>query len=129
MEAGHTNLKIAQVIDVFENAINGGGISTQRFTKLLRQQGHRVILIANGEEATDKVALRSYYPPIPFTKRILKRMKFVFAKPDEAKMSGFFLKWISFTISFHCGWGLQLCVLPTNWASRLSPHSMSRANR
>lgn len=90
MEAGHTNLKIAQVIDVFENAINGGGISTQRFTKLLRQQGHRVILIANGEEATDKVALRSYYPPIPFTKRILKRMKFVFAKPDEAKMERVF---------------------------------------
>ncbi|MFN8238556.1 MAG: glycosyltransferase [Chitinophagales bacterium] len=86
MEANRTNLTIAQVIDVFENAINGGGISTQRFTKLLRQHGHRVIVLANGEAATDKVTLRSYYPPIPFTKRILKRMKFVFAIPDKAKM-------------------------------------------
>ncbi len=86
MEANHTHLKIAQVIDVFEDALNGGGISTQRFTKLLRQHGHRVIVIANGKDTKDKVALRSYYPPIPFTKRILERMKFVFAQPDEAKI-------------------------------------------
>jgi 1,2-diacylglycerol 3-alpha-glucosyltransferase len=90
MEANHTSLKIAQVIDVFENSLNGGGISTHRFTKLLRQHGHHVIVIASGEESNDKVALQSYYPPIPFTKRILERMKFVFAKPDEVKMEQVF---------------------------------------
>lgn len=87
-----TRLKIAQVSDVFENASNGASVSTQRFTNLLREHGHKVVVLSTGKEARDKVLLEEFYPPIPHIKKIMQRMKFVFAKPDKKILSHIFSK-------------------------------------
>ena len=76
-------LKIAQVIDVYENSTNGGAISTQRFTKLLREDGNQVIVLSTGNPEKDKIVLKEFYPPISYLKKIIKHMKFVFAVPDK----------------------------------------------
>lgn len=76
-------LKIAQVSDVFENVSNGAAISTQRFTELLRQDGHKVVVISTGKPAPGKVLLKEFYPPVPRIRKIMQRMKFVFAMPDK----------------------------------------------
>lgn len=76
-------LKIAQVIDVYEFATNGATISTQRFTQLLRDHGHKVIVVSTGRPEQDKVVMKEYYPPTSYIQGILKRMKFVFAVPDK----------------------------------------------
>jgi glycosyltransferase involved in cell wall biosynthesis len=78
-----TKLKIAQVIDVFEDSSNGGAISTQRFTDLLRNDGHRVIVLSTGKKLPDKIVLKEFYLPF-YLKKIMQRMKFVFAKPDKS---------------------------------------------
>ncbi|MDB5225970.1 MAG: hypothetical protein JWN78_163 [Bacteroidota bacterium] len=76
-------LNIAQVLDVYENATNGAVISTQRFTDLLRKNGHKVLIISTGPEAEDKILVREYYPPVSHLRRVMTRMKFVFALPDK----------------------------------------------
>ena len=85
-------LKIAQVIDVFEDSTNGGAISTQRFTKLLRKEGHRVLVLSTGKEAKDKIVLKEFYFPLAYLKRVMQRMKFVFAKPDKPLFQKLFAK-------------------------------------
>jgi glycosyltransferase involved in cell wall biosynthesis len=76
-------LKIAQVIDVYEYATNGAAISTKRFTDLLRKNGHTVIVVSTGEAASDKVLMKEFYPPVEYLKRVMQRMKFVFALPNK----------------------------------------------
>ncbi len=76
-------LKIAQIIDVYENASNGAAISTQRFTKLLRENGNKVLVLSTGNPEKDKVVLKAFYPPIAYLKKVMQRMKFVFALPDK----------------------------------------------
>lgn len=87
-----SQLTIAQVIDVFENATNGAAISTQRFTNLLRKDGHKVIVISTGKEATDKIVLKEIYFPLAYIKKIMQKMKFVFAKPDKKILKETFSK-------------------------------------
>lgn len=77
-------LHIAMVLDTFGDDRNGGVISTQRFTELLRKDGHRVTIISTGEDAADKVALKAFYPP--FAKAVMERMHFIFAWPDREKI-------------------------------------------
>src|SRR3954468_10868740 len=76
-------LKIAQVIDVYENATNGAVISTQRFTDLLRKHGHKVFVISTGMQAEDKIIVKEYYPPVSYLRSVMTRMKFVFAIPNK----------------------------------------------
>jgi glycosyltransferase involved in cell wall biosynthesis len=76
-------LHIAQVIDVYENASNGAAISTQRFTDLLREHGHRVLVLSTGKAAPDKFLLKEYYPPLQYLRKVMERMKFVFALPNR----------------------------------------------
>lgn len=76
-------LNIAQVLDVYENATNGAVISTQRFTNLLRQNGHKVLVISTGMQAEDKIVVKEYYPPVSYLRSVMKRMKFVFALPNK----------------------------------------------
>ena len=71
-------LKILMVIDTFENSKNGAVISTQRFTKLLREQ-HQVTVLTTGTPGPDKVILPEFYPP--FFERVMRRMKTPLAVP------------------------------------------------
>ena len=76
-------LKIAQVIDVYDGSTNGACISTQRFTKLLREDNHQVIILSTGKADKDKIQLEEFYLPITYIRKVMQRMKFVFAKPNK----------------------------------------------
>ncbi len=78
-----SKLKIAMIIDAYDTK-TGGVISTRRFVDKLREAGHKVIVISTGKKEEDKVVLKEFYPP--FGKRIMKKMKMVFAWPDDKKI-------------------------------------------
>lgn len=80
-------LRIAMVLDTYDDARNGAVISTQRFTNLLRANGHEVFVATTGKPQEDKVLLPEFYPPFPFAKNIMQRMKFIFAWPDSNKLN------------------------------------------
>jgi glycosyltransferase involved in cell wall biosynthesis len=75
-------LKVAIVIDSWDDAANGAVISTRRFTDLLRSEGHTVTVLATGEPAPGKVVLRPFY--IPFANDIMRKMRLPFAWPTAA---------------------------------------------
>ena len=81
-----TPLKLAMVLDTYDDARNGAVISTQRFTKLLRENGNEVIVVSTGKEESGKVVLKEFYPPIPIVRGVMERMKFIFAWPDKQKL-------------------------------------------
>lgn len=73
-------LKIAVVSDVYDDMRNGAAISLERFVSLLRKT-HKVTVVSTGEAHPDKVVVPSFYAP--FVKRVMQKMKFVFAWPDD----------------------------------------------
>jgi len=77
-------LRIAMVIDTLDSK-GGGIISTKRFIDLLRKEGHEVVVISTGSKENNKVLLPKFYPP--FGKKIMKKMKIVFAWPIEEKIN------------------------------------------
>lgn len=77
-------IHVVMVIDTYDDARNGGVISTQRFADLLRRDGHRVTIVSCGQPGPDKVALRAFYPP--FFKKVMQRMRFIFAWPERRKL-------------------------------------------
>jgi len=83
-------LRVAMVLDTYDDARNGAVISTQRFTRLLREEGHKVFIVSTGTEEPDKVILKEFYPPVSMIKRIMQRMKFIFAWPDTKKLKDTF---------------------------------------
>ncbi len=85
-------LKIVQVIDIFENASNGAAISTERFTELLRKNGHTVWVASTGKIDHHKIPLKEFYPPGAYLKGIMQRMKFVFALPDIKALTAIIAK-------------------------------------
>ena len=78
-------LRICMVIDAWDDANNGGVVSTRRFTELLRAKGHTVEILATGNPAPGKFPLRSWVIPTPGN--IMERMRLPFAWPD-AKILG-----------------------------------------
>lgn len=78
-------LRIAIVIDVWDDAANGAVVSTRRFTELLRERGYTVTALAGGAPAPGKIAL----PPftIPLADGIMRKMRFLFAWPDRALLA------------------------------------------
>jgi glycosyltransferase involved in cell wall biosynthesis len=77
-------LHIAMVLDTFGDVRNGAVISTQRFTGLLRKDGHRVTIVSTGSSDADQVALEAFYPP--FAEGVMRRMNFIFAWPERTKI-------------------------------------------
>jgi glycosyltransferase involved in cell wall biosynthesis len=68
------------VIDAWDDANNGGVVSTRRFTELLRAKGHTVEILATGNPAPGKFPLKSWVIPTPGN--IMQRMRLPFAWPD-----------------------------------------------
>lgn len=73
-------LRIAMVIDAWDDANNGGVVSTRRFTELLRARGHTVEILATGAPAPGKHPLKSWVIPTPGN--IMEKMRLPFAWPD-----------------------------------------------
>lgn len=74
-------LRIAMVIDAWDDANNGAVVSTRRFTEALRARGHTVEVLATGQPMPGKVPLRSFVIPTPG--KIMERMRLPFARPDR----------------------------------------------
>jgi glycosyltransferase involved in cell wall biosynthesis len=81
MSAGERPLRIAMVLDSWDDTANGGVVSTRRFTELLREGGHEVTVLATGRPEPGKVALRQLR--VPLADRIMREMRFPFAWPDR----------------------------------------------
>ncbi|MGA3013447.1 MAG: glycosyltransferase, partial [Bacteroidales bacterium] len=74
-------LKIAMVIDCYDDSKNGAVISTKRFVELLKKDNHIVSVITTGAPAPGKILLPKFYP---FgMKRIMKRMHTPLAFPSR----------------------------------------------
>src|SRR5262249_50432503 len=89
MEA-RRQLRIAMVIDEWDDASNGGVVSTQRFTKLLRQRGHVVTVIAGGRAAAGKIGLPPFY--LPLVENRMRQMRFMFAWPKRQVLKAAFAR-------------------------------------
>jgi 1,2-diacylglycerol 3-alpha-glucosyltransferase len=89
MSDNKKKLKIGITIDVYD-AINGGVISTQRITKILRERGHEVYIFSTGKETNDHffIPMKAFY--IPFAKGIMKKLKMPLAKPVDKLMRPIF---------------------------------------
>jgi 1,2-diacylglycerol 3-alpha-glucosyltransferase len=74
-------LRIAMVLDSWDDTANGGVVSSRRFTGLLRERGHEVTVLATGRPEPGKVVLRQFR--IPLADRIMRKMRFPFAWPDR----------------------------------------------
>lgn len=77
-------LRVAMVIDVYDNARNGASISTDRFTSLLREKGHTVTVVTTGEAGPGKLVMGEFYPPL--FKWHMQNMNFVFAWPRRREI-------------------------------------------
>lgn len=73
-------MKIAMIIDSYDNASNGAVVSTRRFVSLLRQE-HSVKVITGGELHEDHIGLPAMNIPLFGSK--IDKMGFSFARPDR----------------------------------------------
>ena len=74
-------LRIAMVIDAWDDANNGAVVSTRRFTEIFRSQGHTVTILATGAPAPGKVQFKSFVIPTPGN--IMQKMRLPFGWPDR----------------------------------------------
>jgi len=81
MSPGERPLRIAMVLDSWDDTANGGVVSTRRFTGLLREAGHEVTVLATGRPEPGKVVLRQFR--VPLADGIMRKMRFPFAWPDR----------------------------------------------
>ena len=77
----HRPLRIAMVLDSWDELNNGAVVSSHRFVGLLRKRGHEVTVVAAGRPEPGKVALR--HLRVPFFDGLMRRMRFRFAWPDR----------------------------------------------
>jgi 1,2-diacylglycerol 3-alpha-glucosyltransferase len=76
-------LKIAMVIDAYDDCRNGAAISTRRFAELLKQD-YDVTIITTGDPALGKIIMPRFY--VPVVRRIMKRMNTPLAVPTYRKL-------------------------------------------
>ncbi len=74
-------LRIAMVLDAWDDANNGAVVSTRRFVELLRRQGHEVTVVATGRPEPGKVALPQFH--VPFFDGLMRKMRYPFAWPER----------------------------------------------
>ncbi len=82
-QSGKKRLKIAMVIDAYDECKNGAAISTKRFIELLRHE-HDVYLVSTGDPAPGKTLLPKFYPPL--VKNTMRRMKTPLAIPINSRL-------------------------------------------
>lgn len=74
-------LRIAMVLDAWDDAANGGVVSTRRFTTELRSRGHTVTVVTTGVPEPGKVVLPGFY--VPIAGGVMRKMHFPFAWPSK----------------------------------------------
>jgi 1,2-diacylglycerol 3-alpha-glucosyltransferase len=78
-------MRIAMVLDSWDNEANGAVVSTRRFTERLRAAGHEVTIVANAAPEPGVVPLPAF--EVPVVGGIMRRMRFQFARPDRAVLA------------------------------------------
>jgi 1,2-diacylglycerol 3-alpha-glucosyltransferase len=81
--AARKQLKIAMVIDSYDEGKNGASISTRRFVEMLRKE-HEVFIISTGEPAPGKVVMPRFYAPM--WRKVMKQMNVPMAVPSYSKL-------------------------------------------
>jgi 1,2-diacylglycerol 3-alpha-glucosyltransferase len=76
-------LKIAMVIDSYDECKNGAAISTKRFVELLSRE-HDVFIVTTGDPAPRRTIMPKFYPPV--VRKVMKRMKTPLALPINRKL-------------------------------------------
>jgi 1,2-diacylglycerol 3-alpha-glucosyltransferase len=76
-------LKIAMVIDAYDEGRNGAAISTRRFVEMLQKQ-HDVFIITTGDPAPGKIIMPRFYAPV--VRKVMKRMNTPLAIPSYRKL-------------------------------------------
>ena len=76
-------LKIAMVIDSYDEGKNGAAISTRRFVELLRKE-HEVFIITTGDPAPGKVVMPRFYAPM--WRKVMKQMNVPMAMPTYSRL-------------------------------------------
>jgi 1,2-diacylglycerol 3-alpha-glucosyltransferase len=76
-------LKIAMVIDSYDEGKNGAAISTRRFVELLRKE-HQVCIITTGDPAPGKVVMPRFYAPV--WRKVMKQMNVPMAVPSYKRL-------------------------------------------
>ncbi|HEU4383183.1 MAG TPA: glycosyltransferase [Anaeromyxobacteraceae bacterium] len=74
-------LRIAMVLDSWDDANNGAVVSTRRFVELLRGRGHQVTVVATGRPEPGKVTLPRFR--VPFFDGLMRKMRYPFAWPER----------------------------------------------
>ena len=74
-------LRIAMVLDAWDDSRAGAVVSTRRFAGLLRERGHSVTIVAAGRPEPGKVALPQFR--VPFFAGIMRKMRYSFAWPKR----------------------------------------------
>jgi 1,2-diacylglycerol 3-alpha-glucosyltransferase len=74
-------MRIAMVLDSWDDEANGAVVSTRRFTERLRAAGHEVTIVANAAPEPGVVPLPTF--EVPLFGGIMRRMRFQFARPDR----------------------------------------------
>lgn len=82
-------LKVAIVIDVYDNATNGAVISTRRFVKLLEHH-YSITIITSGDPQPGRVVLPELR--LPLVNGIIKSNNYTFARPQRCTMEECILK-------------------------------------
>jgi 1,2-diacylglycerol 3-alpha-glucosyltransferase len=83
----NSRLRIAIVIDAYDDCKNGAAISTKRFVNMLRNE-HDVFLVTTGKPGPGKILLPKFYPP--FVSRVMRKMKTPLALPVSYKLRKIF---------------------------------------
>lgn len=77
-------MKIALVIDQFDNDNNGTTISAKRFAETLKKHGHDVRVVSTGQEGEGKYVVQEWR--LPIFDGIIKKQGMMFAKPDKVTL-------------------------------------------
>jgi len=82
-------LKIAMVLDIYDDSTNGAVMSTRRFVELLSKD-HDVTIVTSGRRGADTITMNGWYPP--FAASVMKKMQFRFAWPDTSALEKLYSK-------------------------------------
>jgi 1,2-diacylglycerol 3-alpha-glucosyltransferase len=74
-------MRIAMLLDAWDDAPTGAVISTQRFAERLRDRGHTVTIVSTGAPTEHKIALPELR--VPFAQPIITKMRTPLAWPDR----------------------------------------------
>jgi hypothetical protein len=79
-------MRIAMLLDAWDEVPTGAVVSTSRLSERLRERGHRVAIVTAGAPASDKIALPTLC--VPFVQPMITQLRTPVAWPDRGLLAG-----------------------------------------